>query len=135
MIPFFSAPVSAAEGKKEQLVFHLSKFTNDIHAAFMAIKLAGLTVKKGADVVLFVDLDGVRIADKRQPQDMRWGQNPNGIDTYYKEFVENGGKVIVCPHCAKAAGLTESDLREGAVIGEEETLAELLLKADKIMDY
>ena len=128
-----SGPALAQEGK-QKIVVHLSHFTDDLHAAFMAVKLAGAMKDKGADVTLFVDLEGARLADARQPQDMRWGHS-DALSVYYAALIKKGGRVLVCPHCAKAAGLTADSLRDGAKIGNEGEVAALLLAADKILDY
>jgi len=43
--------------------------------------------------------------------------------------------VVVCPHCAQAAGLDEANLRAGARIGTDEEVGQILMNADVIMDY
>ena len=83
----------------------------------------------------FLDLEGVRLADQRQPNDLRWGSNKSSLKSLYLVYVKAGGKVLVCPHCAKAQGLTRKSLRAGAKIAAPEQLATLLLEADKILDY
>ncbi len=124
----------ADEHETESVVVHLSQSTNDLHAASMALKLGAALAKKGSEVTLFVDLEGVRIADTRQPLDLRWGSSPT-LAELYRAFVESGGKILVCPHCAAAVGLTKGSLREGAVIGTTEDITTLLTKASKILDY
>ena len=118
----------------EAVVVHLSQSTNDLHAASMALKLGTALQKSGAKVTLFVDLEGVRIADVRQPLDLRWGNSPP-IGELYQGFVESGGKVLVCPHCAAAAGLDAKSLRKGAKIGSSEDIVNVLRGASKILDY
>jgi hypothetical protein len=39
----------------------------------MALKLGTAMQEAGSYVTLFVDLEGVRVADSRQPQHLRWG--------------------------------------------------------------
>jgi predicted peroxiredoxin len=116
-------------------VVHLTHATDDLHAAFMALKLAGAMQEKGARVTLLLDLEGVRVADTRQPGDLVWGHG-EPLATYYDSFVKGGGKVLVCPHCAAAAGMDAKVLRPGAQIAKDVAeLAALLLAADKILDY
>jgi sulfur relay (sulfurtransferase) complex TusBCD TusD component (DsrE family) len=43
--------------------------------------------------------------------------------------------VLLCPHCAQAAGITAKDLRKGAVIGTDEAVAEAFVSASKVIDY
>jgi predicted peroxiredoxin len=129
----FAQQASPATGQ-QKIVVHLKHFTDDLHAAFMAVKLAGALKDEGADVTMFVDLEGVGLADSRQPQDLRWGHS-RALSDYYAAWVKKGGRVLVCPHCAKAAGLQAGSLREGAKIGTEQEVAALLISADKILDY
>jgi len=132
-----SRPVSArSETKpKQKVVIHLSRYTENTHAALMATHFAENLQEHGAEVTMMLDVGGVRLADKRQAQN-----SDNGIDSqiskYYDGFVKAGGKVLVCPHCAQTAGLTEQNLRPGARIGKNlGELTDLILSADKILDY
>jgi len=50
--------------------------------------------------------------------------------------VKGGGKVLVCPHCAMAAGVDPKQLRAGTTIAKDEgEIADLLLAAERIIDY
>ena len=54
----------------------------------------------------------------------------------YDAFVKAGGEVIVCPHCAKAAGFDEKSRRPGARMSKEgDDLADVLIAADKVVDF
>jgi predicted peroxiredoxin len=118
----------------QKIVVHLKHYTDDLHAAFMAVKLAGAFKEKGADVTMFVNLEGVRLVDRGTPLDMKWGHSKE-LTAYFESYINAGGTVLVCPHCAMAAGLEAKDLREGARIGTEQEVVDLMLAADKILDY
>jgi predicted peroxiredoxin len=79
-------------------------------------------------------LEAVRLVDRRQPQDLTWGYS-KPIKTYYESFVRDGGRVMVCPHCSKAAGLEDGSLRQGARIARESEVAKAFLAADVVLDY
>lgn len=137
----FAAPSVAPPARAEpvapaaRVVVHLTHATDDLHAAFMAVKLAQAMQEKGAQVTLLLDLEGVRIADTRQPNDMHSGSGES-LASYYDGFVKAGGTVLVCPHCASAVGLDTKSLRPGARIAKDVgDLAAALLAADKILDY
>lgn len=121
------------EGKSA--VVHLSHFTDDLHRAFMALKVANMMQAGGVDTTMFLDIEGARVGDSRQSLKVRWGSSELTLSELYEKFVAAGGKVVVCPHCAKAAGLTPEHVRDGATIATEEELAEMFVAADKIMDY
>ncbi len=118
----------------QKIVVHLKHYTDDLHAAFMAVKLAGALQEKGADVTMFVNLEGVRLVDLNTPLDMKWGHSKE-LTTYLESYINAGGSVLVCPHCAMAAGMEANDLRKGARIGTQDEVVDLLLAADKILDY
>ncbi|MGE0490427.1 MAG: DsrE family protein [Vulcanimicrobiota bacterium] len=118
----------------ETLLVHLSHCTDDLHAASMALKIATVGAQNGLDVVLFVDREGVRLVDKRQPLDLQWGGS-TPLDALYDNYAKSGGKTLVCPHCADAAGITSENLREGAQFLDADSMAKMILEADKVFDY
>jgi predicted peroxiredoxin len=134
VLSFSSLAASAERDDGEKIVVHLSQFGNDLHAVSMALKLGTAMQEAGSYVTLFVDLEGVRVADSRQPQHLRWGDGAP-IEELYNGFVESGAKILVCPHCAAAAGLKKESLRRGATIGTVECITETLGAATKILDY
>lgn len=127
-------PARAAESAAQRVVVHLSHYTDDLHAASMALALAGNLADGDADVTLFLDLEGVRLADRRLPEDFAWGSGPK-VPERLEAFVEAGGRVILCAHCAEGAGIGSDVLRPGARIGTDAQVQELFLEADKVIDF
>ncbi len=125
---------AANPSEAKPVVVHLSKFTNDLHAVSMALKLGTGMQEKGASVALFLDLDAVRLVDQRQPLDLVWGHG-KPVGELYDKFVKAGGKTLVCPHCAHAVGLAQENLRPQAEIAAEGQVVDVMLNADKILDY
>jgi len=119
----------------KKVLIQMGHFTDDLHAAFMAVKLGNALQTEGAHVTLFLNLEAVYMADSRRPLDMRWGQNETALEEYVNRFVKNGGVIVVCPHCAMAAGLQKGSLRSGAKIAEESEVAKAILAADVVLDY
>jgi predicted peroxiredoxin len=124
----------AGAPETQQIVVHLKHYTDNLHAALMALTIAEHVQSKGAQVTLMLDLEGVRLADARQPLDLQWGQAGTAAKAY-DAFVKAGGKVMVCRHCAMAAGLDEKSLRPGAQMAQEGGLADLIMAAHKVLDY
>lgn len=129
-----AAPAHAQQAETQKVVVHLGSFTNDLHSAFMALSLASNMQKAGASVTVFLDREGVRLADRTERGDLTWGDS-GAISKAMEDFVAAGGKVIVCPHCAELAGVTTSNLRPGAVIGSHQDVARLMLDASKVIDF
>jgi predicted peroxiredoxin len=129
-----AGPASAQQAQHQKIVVHLGSFTNDLHSAFMAFSLATNTQKAGADVTVFLDREGVRLADQRERGDLTWGDS-GPISKAMSDFVAAGGKVVVCPHCAELAGMTASNLRPGAIWASHQDVAALMIAADKVIDF
>ena len=91
--------------------------SDDLDRAAMAINFSTrVRQQKNIPVTLFLNVQGVRIADKRLPQKI----HPNGktLKQMLSIFMESGGKVIVCPMCMKnVGGMTSENLVAGAVVG------------------
>jgi len=130
-----SAEEQPAPESKQHVVIHLSHFTDDLHRCFMALKVANLMQSHGAQVTIFLDLEGVRLAERRQKLDLQWGVKSPPLSEYYEEFTEAGGKLVICPHCAKSARLGDMGLKKMAEIGTMKRIGEMLIEADKVMDY
>ena len=125
---------SAEHETKQKIVVHLSHSTDDLHAASMALALSTNLQEGGASVTLFLDLEGVRLVDARTPDDLRWGTGrkiSEGLDS----FAKAGGAILLCAHCASAAGIDASKLRAGARIGTDAEVRAAFLGADKVIDY
>lgn len=128
------APAMAQQVDSQKIVVHLGSFTNDLHSAFMAFSLATNMQKAGASVTVFLDREGVRLADQRERGDLTWGDS-GPISKAISDFVGAGGKVMVCPHCAELAGMKAPDLRPGATWGTHQDVASLMIDADKVIDF
>jgi sulfur relay (sulfurtransferase) complex TusBCD TusD component (DsrE family) len=109
-------------------------FSDNPHAAEMAIKLANELQKRKVDVVLLLDVNGVQAAAK-EPGGKAPLNAKQALSDSYSSFVSAGGHVLICPHCAKVAGLTTQDLKANTKIASEDEVAQAILKADKIIDY
>ncbi len=126
---------SAQETSSQKVVVHLSHFTDSLHYPFMALKVADAMQQHGAQVTLFLDIEGTRLADKGENLRVRWGAHDTTLGDLYDRFVKAGGRVLVCPHCAEHFGIDEGTLREGAKLGTDDTITSVMLAADKVVDY
>lgn len=123
-----------AEVPGRSVIVHLTKSTNENpHAVFMALSLANALQQAGGSVTLFLDLEGVRLADRRSPEEFRMGTT--SAAELYANFVDAGGRVAICSHCMHIAGMEQSALRRGATMVNEQTLGRMLMSADRIIDY
>lgn len=118
----------------QHIVIHLSHAVDDLTSAAMALRI-GITLRsKGAQATLLLDREGARLADTRQTLDLSTRRG-KVLGAMYADFVQAGGTLLVCSHCAGAIGLTRESLRSGASIADDDEIAQLILDADKILDY
>jgi predicted peroxiredoxin len=129
-----AGPAHAQQAEKQSVIVHLGSFTNDLHSSFMAFTLATNMQKAGATVTMFLDREGVRLADVRERGDLAWGDS-GPISKALSDFTAAGGKVVLCPHCAELAGVSAANLRPGTRIATHEEVAKLFIDADKVVDY
>jgi predicted peroxiredoxin len=126
---------NAATTEKKHIVVCLGHYTDDLHAAPMAVSFAKTMQERGQKVTLMLTLEGVRLADARTPQDLRW-EHGEDIAKAYDGFRKAGGDIIVCPHCAEAVGIDEKSLRPGARFGKDgNDLVDVLIAADTVIDF
>ncbi len=126
----------AKPANQQTIIVHLQRGTDDLHAAFMALKVANGLQEKGAQVTLLLTQEGVRIADTRQSLDLRWGKDMMTLENLFQKFVLAGGKIKACPLCADAVGLTTNFLRQGVELAQgDQDIPSLIIAADKVVDF
>jgi predicted peroxiredoxin len=74
---------------------------------------AGAALDQGSDVVMWLSVEGVRLALRGYVDPIRAGQEPP-IEQLHAQFIEKGGQFYVCPICFNERGLDESELVENA---------------------
>lgn len=67
----------------------------------------------GKEVVLWLTVEGVRLALRGYADGIRVGQEPP-VERLHAQFVERGGRFFVCPIYFNERGLSREDLVEGA---------------------
>ena len=100
------------------------------HSAMMGIQHAKAFQDAGKNVIVFLDVDGVRIADD---------DHPTFLTVQYeslKQFLNNGGRVIACEHCI---GSFEVDnLLRGVEVDPHPympKIQKILEESDVVLDY
>lgn len=95
---------------------------DDIERATIAFILA-VTSSKTCETAVFATADAARICVRGGATDMvADGYEP--LADLMDAFRANGGKIWLCPACAKAKGIMEGDLRDGVEIaGAPRTMA------------
>lgn len=109
-----------AEGGKTGLFVNLT--TDDTWAAAKAISFAHQKALKGGHepVAIWLNVRGVYLADKKRASHVHglMAESCKSIQDMLTDFIADGGQVIMCGVCSKAAGLTKDDYIDGVVMGK-----------------
>lgn len=119
--------------ESQNILFIMGQYVENLHAVTMGLKLANMVADQ-ADVSVFLNLEAARLADKRLPRDFNWLGSPT-VDNLMDELLQKGAKIVVCPHCAHSAGVSEDVLVEGVNIATPEEVRHMILMADKVINY
>ena len=113
------APVTGhAEDGKRGLFVNLT--TDDTWSAAKAIMFAHeRALKNGHDTAIWLNVRAVYLADKGRASHVHglMAESGTSIQDMLTAFIADGGTVIMCGACSKAAGLTEDDYIDGVVMG------------------
>lgn len=79
-------------------------------------------------VAIWLNVRGIYLADKKCASHVHGLMRENGQSTQdmLKAFMNDGGVVIACGACSKAAGLTQVDFIEGVKMGNPDLIMGLL---------
>ncbi len=130
-----AASIAFATPKQDDgkaVVIHIGSYSNDPNSTVTALILATNLQRNGADISLFLDREGVRLADSRAPSITFGGFDSAAL---LSALVKGGARAVVCPPGAAMAGVDANHLREGAQIGPGSLIAEMFLSADVVVDY
>ena len=79
----------------------------------VAYLTAGAALDQGKDVVMWLTVEGVRLALRGYADRIRADQEPP-VERLHAQFIEKGGEFYVCPICFNERGLDDSELVERA---------------------
>jgi sulfur relay (sulfurtransferase) complex TusBCD TusD component (DsrE family) len=127
-----NAPAAQAEDGKPGLFVNLT--TDDTWSAAKAIMFAHeRALKNGHEpVAIWLNVRAVYLADKKRPSHVHglMAESGKSIQDMLAAFMADGGQVIMCSACSKAAGLTEADYIDGVTMGSWPVVEALLFDPD-----
>ena len=117
-----------AEESKGGLFVNLT--TDDTWAATKAIMFAHEKVLKRGHkpVAIWMNVRAIYLADKKRASHVHGLMKDQGksVQDMLTAFIKDGGTVIACMACSKAAGLTQADFIEGVEMGNPDLVMGLL---------
>jgi predicted peroxiredoxin len=108
-----------------KVLINCSHGKNNSEDATVAFIAAAAATTVSEETAVFLTSDAVRLA----VHDYADGVQAEGYEpfkSFLDAFLEGNGKLWVCPACAKARGMTQDDLIEGAEITGVVTIIEYL---------
>ncbi|MDF1802390.1 hypothetical protein [Thalassovita sp.] len=122
---------ASAEESKPGLFVNLT--TDDTWAAAKAIMFAHeKSLKNGHPTAIWMNVRAVYLADKKRPSHVHGLMADKGISIQdmLTNFMADGGVVIMCGACSKAAGLTKADYIDGIQMGNFPLIESWLFNPD-----
>lgn len=87
---------------------------NHVERATISFVLAA-SASKTAETAVFLTSDAAQLCTRGGTEGLQ-AEGMEPLEDLISQFLGNGGKMWLCPICAKVRGITEDDLREGAEI-------------------
>jgi len=127
-------PVASTQ-PSQHILIHMKEYIAGIHETYMGLELADRLQRDGAKVTVWLELQAVRLADDRVTRGTNPKPGSRAFSEIYKSFIDHGGRILVCHHCAGLQDVDQDHLRAGAKFVGVDEVARAVLEADKILDY
>ena len=118
----------------ERVIVGCTHGEEDPDRVVVAYLTAVAALDKGKDVVMWLTVDGVRLALSGYPDRIRVGMEPP-VERVHAQFIEKGGRFYVCPICFKERDLDEGDLVENAELQGATPLMEFAADGAMTFNY
>jgi len=120
--------------EKKKLVILITRGLDDERSS-VAWSIANAGIASDLEVTVFLAASGVDWVRKGAADVARL----NPLDPTLKDMIDNlmsnGGKVLVCPPCAKVRGYSEEDLIEGAIIAGAPAMLEVVKQGAATLSF
>lgn len=111
--------------EKKKLVIVISRGFDDERAS-VAWSIANGGISSGLDVTIFLVSSGVDWARKGAGHGARLNPFDPPMDDMIQKVVDAGCKILVCPPCSAARGLSEDSFMDGVIITGSGAMHELI---------
>jgi predicted peroxiredoxin len=118
----------------EKLLIVSTHSNDDPERATIPFVLGLTALSQGKDAVILLQIDGVWMARKGFAALVREETFPPALDML-NQFLEAGGRIMVCGPCANKRKLQPTDLIDGVVIVNAPTIVKELGEAHNVVSY
>jgi predicted peroxiredoxin len=108
--------------------------SDDVWTGQMALGFARKVQDTGTDVVVFLNVRAVTLANQDVPQHVE-AISGKTAHQMLAEIISEGGRVFVCPSCTQQAGLDIDERIDGVERGGPEFLSIVTAPGTRIMSY
>lgn len=117
-----------------KLLINLTTAKDSPDRTTVAFVIANAGVAAGQEVVIFLNVEGVRLATPGYADDIvSAGFKP--LKELMSTFLDNGGQLWVCPPCFNARGLDKENVLPGSTFAGSGPVVELLAQGAASLSY
>lgn len=117
-----------------KLLINLTTAKDNPDKTVVAFVVANAGVAAGQEVVVFLNIEAVRLATPSYADDIvSEGFKP--LKELLASYLDNGGKIWVCPPCFNARGLDKDNLISGATFAGGAPVVEFLAQGAASLTY
>ncbi len=98
---------------QQKYLFSVTHYDGDADRVAAPLVLANSALALGADVLLWLSVDGARLGRKGAADSLVPKSFPP-VAELLNTFIENGGRIGVCPPCGKTHGVTDENMVDNA---------------------
>jgi predicted peroxiredoxin len=95
--------------EKPKYLFTITTFDADPDRVATPLVLANSALACGADVLLWLSLEGVNLGKRGAADRLVPPRSFPPVADLLKTYLESGGRIGVCPPCAKTHGVTDEN--------------------------
>ena len=117
-----------------KLLINLTTAKDNADKTVVAFVVANAGLAAGQEVTTFLSVEGVRLAVSGYADDIT-SEGFKPLKELLAFYIENGGKIWVCPPCFKARKLDENKLISGATFAGGAPVVELLAQGAASLSY
>jgi copper chaperone CopZ/predicted peroxiredoxin len=129
-----AANAANAAGHKPAILVNVTRGTDQLHAAAMAMALAQSALKDGRSATIFLNVQAPAYAAKDLDPHLKC----DGFPPFKKmlaDFIAGGGRLMVCQHCAHLAKVKPDAMIAGAKPVAQNELLDALLPGTVVFSY
>ena len=95
--------------QQAKYVFTITTYDSDADRVATPLVLANNALAGGADVLLWLTVDGANLARRGAADSLKPKSFPP-VAELLKTYTENGGRIGVCPPCGKTHGVNDDNM-------------------------